>query len=145
VLRARPYLLAALLLALPALASAGSSGWITLPDGKRLVTRVMATSDERSRGLMFLESFPDDELMLFHYPVDGDHRLWMKNCHFPIDAAWIDSGGTVLAVEKNIPPCEKEPCPLYGPAYPTRHFVEGTAGWLERHGVAPGRVIFLSR
>lgn len=137
--------LTAAFLLIPAASLAAETGWVTLPDGARLKTQIMMTSGERSQGLMYLESFPDDELMLFHYPSDGDHRLWMKHCKFPIDAAWVDSGGTVLAVEKNIPPCETKTCPLYGPSYPTRHFVEGTAGWLDRHGVQPGRVLFLSQ
>jgi|GEM_PF-2031657 len=129
--------------AVPVRALAGEWRWLLLPDGARMPAEVMFTAEQRARGLMYLKNYPDDRLMLFHYPDNGDHRLWMKNCHFPIDAAWIDSGGTVLAVERDIPPCPAEPCPLFGPATPSRHFVEGTVGWLDRHGVAPGQLLRL--
>lgn len=112
--------------------------WIGLPDGERYLTEVMETPDERARGLMYRKQMADDRLMLFHYNRDGVYKLWMKNCLFPIDVAWTDRYGQVLAVETALPPCEREPCPVYGPDGVSRYFIEGPTGWLERGGVTPG-------
>lgn len=135
------WLLAALLLA-PA---AGGAGWaaLSLPDGSRPTAEVVDTPEARQRGLMFRDGLPDGRLMLFRYDADGVRRVWMKNCRFSIDVAWLDPGGRVLAVARSLPPCTHDPCPEYGPDTPSRYFVEGTAGWLDAHGVREGARIGL--
>jgi uncharacterized membrane protein (UPF0127 family) len=117
--------------------------WLALPDGSRLKAEVKATPEERRQGLMFRPSLPPDRLMLFSYPADGTRRIWMKNCRFAIDVAWLDADGRVVGTARSLPPCPRMPCPEYGPDVPARHFVEGTEGWLEAHGVVEGTRIGL--
>ena len=116
---------------------------LTLPDGAAAPTEVMLTPRERALGLMYRDALPAGQLMLFHYNEDGKRELWMKNCRFAIDAAWLDADGKVLAVMPDLPPCEKEPCPIYGPDVSARYMVEGTAGWADEYGVTVGAVIGL--
>lgn len=147
--RPRPFrLLSALFLSfvlLPAPALAAGWAWIDLPGGDRLLAEVMHTPDERHRGLMGRDALPDDRLMLFRYDADGVHRVWMKDCKFPIDVAWLAADGTVVAVAEGLPPCPRDPCPIYGPDTPTRHFVEGGAGWIKAGGVAEGATLGVGR
>jgi uncharacterized membrane protein (UPF0127 family) len=135
----------ALLLAPGALWAADSLTTLVLPDGSRATAEVMDTPETRARGLMYRDGLPEGRLMLFRYDADGTRRVWMKNCRFAIDVAWLDAGGTVLAVSRGLPPCTHDPCPEYGPDAPARHFVEGAAGWLDAHGVRAGRRIGLGR
>jgi len=141
---APPALLAFVLLLLPLLttsagtAAAAGLSRLTLPDGASLAAEVMISADERHHGLTGRASLAEDRLMLFAYPDDGVHHVWMKGCLFAIDVAWIDAGGTVLAVLEALPPCPREPCPIYGPEIDSRYFVEGVAGWLKARGVAVG-------
>jgi len=114
--------------------------WLRVAE-KPVLAEVMLSQQERATGMMFRQHFPDDQLMLFMYQQDGRHQIWMKNCHFPLDVAWLDGAGTVVAVATDTPPCRKTPCPIYGPDTDTRHFVEGTAGWLNRYGVGLGSTI----
>jgi uncharacterized membrane protein (UPF0127 family) len=133
--------LLALLLALagPAgIAGAAGKTSLTLPSGDTLAAEVMVSDDERHRGLMARASLPADTLMLFAYPDDGVHHVWMKGCRFPIDVAWLDAAGTVVWVEEGLPPCAREPCPIFGPEASSRYFVEGIAGWTKARGVAVG-------
>jgi len=120
----------------PALAA--GEAWLTLPRGEALRAEVMISEDERHHGLTGRAALPEDRLMLFAYPEDGVHHVWMKGCKFPIDVAWLDAAGTVLAVEERLVPCPREPCPIYGEEISSRYFVEGVAGWLGDRGVAVG-------
>jgi uncharacterized membrane protein (UPF0127 family) len=121
--------------------------WLTLHTANRdditVLSEVMRTPEDHARGMMYRHHFPDDRLMLFMYSKDGAHRIWMKNCRFPLDVAWLDSAGRVVDSILNAPPCKAEPCPIYGTKAPTRYFIEGTAGWLARYGVEKGTVIGL--
>jgi uncharacterized protein len=128
-----------LLLAGPAgIAGAAGETSLTLPSGDTLAAEVMISDDERHRGLMGRTSLPEDRLMLFAYPDDGVHHVWMKGCKFPIDVAWLDAAGTVVWVEEGLPPCARDPCPIYGAETGSRYFVEGVAGWLSARGVGLG-------
>jgi uncharacterized membrane protein (UPF0127 family) len=137
---ARPALLLSLLSVLALVLPAFGAGlsWLTLPGGEAVRAEVMVSAAERHHGLTGRASLPEDRLMLFAYPEDGVHHVWMKGCRFAIDVAWLDAAGTVLAVEENLPPCPRDPCPVYGPEIDSRYFVEGAAGWLEARGVAVG-------
>jgi len=135
--RLLPFLL--LFVLLPA-TPAGAAGWmrLALPDGDAMQAEVMEAPAERARGLMFRDGLAPGRLMLFFYTEDGERRLWMKNCRFPIDVAWVTAAGDVVAVRRGLPPCTHDPCTQYGPGVPARHFIEGPAGWLKAHGVAVG-------
>jgi uncharacterized membrane protein (UPF0127 family) len=104
---------------------------------------VAATPEARQTGLMYRDGLSDGRLMWFRYDTDGVRRVWMKNCRFPIDVAWLDARGRVLAVARSLAPCTHDPCPEYGPDIPSRHFLEGAAGWLDAHGVAVGARLIL--
>ncbi|MBI5137455.1 MAG: DUF192 domain-containing protein [Nitrospirae bacterium] len=117
--------------------------WLSLPGGRPVLAEVMRAPADRARGMMFRPGFPDDRLMLFLYEADGVRKIWMKNCRFSLDVAWLDPAGRVVATLESVPPCVGEPCPVYGPDTPARHFVEGTAGWLERFGVVEGDALRL--
>lgn len=124
---------------------AAAAEWmrLSLPDGTEALAEVMLSPEERERGLMFRDALPESRLMLFHYRQDGIRRLWMKNCRFAIDAAWLNAEGRVLWVEEGLPPCKSDPCPVYGPDFPARYFVEGTAGWAAARQVRVGAVLGL--
>jgi uncharacterized membrane protein (UPF0127 family) len=65
----------------------------------------------------------------------------MAEMRFPLDLAWIDANGRVIAVLANVPPCQRQPCPLYEPEG-THHSVavlELRAGAAENHGIAAGK------
>lgn len=138
-MRRAPILALLFLLTAPALPAAGAGeATLGLPNGDALPAEVMISDDERHRGLTGRESLPEDRLMLFAYPDDGVHHVWMKGCRFPIDVAWLDGSGMVVWVEESLPPCPREPCPIFGPEMASRSFVEGVAGWLNARGVAVG-------
>jgi uncharacterized protein len=126
---AAPLLLASLLAApapqaAPPVAEKPAVIPLTLPSGKVLQTEVMVRDEDRAMGLMFRPSLPQDHGMLFIFGQPGFPTIWMKNCKFPIDILWLDDQHKVVHVEQAVPPCKKEPCPVYQPLRQASFVVE---------------------
>ena len=76
-------------------------------DEKILQVYIADTDPRRMRGLMFeTESFlADDKGMLFVFDEPGSRSMWMKNMQFHLDIIWFNQNGSVVAIQKNVPPC----------------------------------------
>lgn len=134
--RLLPRFLAILLLAGAALARADTS----LPvrelhvAGQALKVEVAATEAQRERGLMFRESMPADQGMLFIFDDPGYYAMWMKNTLIPLSVAYLDRDGKVL----NILDMEPQTLESHMAAGPAVYAIETNKGWFERHHVKAG-------
>jgi uncharacterized protein len=59
---------------------------------------------ERAEGLMFRETMPLNEGMLFVYDAPRRPSFWMKNTLIPLDMIFADATGTVTRVHVNAVP-----------------------------------------
>ncbi len=59
---------------------------------------------ERARGLMYAESLPRGEGMLFLYDRPQPVSFWMKNTLVPLDLLFMDETGRVVRVHENAAP-----------------------------------------
>lgn len=117
---------------------------VVLPDGSSVTVEIVADQETRARGLMYRPSLPPDRGMLFLFPEAGPHGFWMKETLIPLDIVWIDASRRIFHVEENVPPCEADPCPTYGPAAGEALYVlELAAGQAAEHAVRPGAEIQL--
>ncbi|GGY67500.1 DUF192 domain-containing protein [Marinobacter zhanjiangensis] len=102
-----------------------------------------ATSPVEHRyGLMERESLPEDAGMLFVYPAERDANagFWMYRTRIPLDIAWLDDDGVILAMD-TMTPCKTESarnCPSWAPGVRHRHVLEMNAGFFADHSVAVG-------
>jgi len=94
--------------------------------------------EEMSRGLMYRESLATDNGMLFVFEKEGIHPFWMKNMKFPIDLIWMDSGGRVVHIECNVPPCRKEPCIVYQPEEKAMYVLEVVGNYTLSENIRKG-------
>lgn len=113
---------------------------------------VADTAPERARGLMFRSKLPQNRGMLFVFENDEVRNFWMKNTLIPLDMIFVDSGGSVVSVRENVPPCDdgtpfqkmlKSPrdavsCPIYSSGVPARYVLEINAGLAQAHAIQPG-------
>lgn len=97
---------------------------LTLPSGRVLQGELMVSDEDRQMGLMFRPSLPADRGLLFVFENSDFHGIWMKNCRFPIDIVWLDENGKVVHVAESVPPCRKDPCPVYLPQQRASYVVE---------------------
>ncbi|MDQ6437162.1 DUF192 domain-containing protein [Mesorhizobium sp. LHD-90] len=92
---------------------------------------------ERSTGLMFRETMPQDRGMLFVFENTQPASFWMKNTPLPLDLVFIGEDGRVRAVKQGEPQSEA----VISPGVPVRFVLELNAGVAERTGIVAGTEI----
>ena len=73
----------------------------------RFEVRVADEPAERSQGLMFVESMPLLEGMLFVYPQAQRATFWMRNTLIPLDMIFAAPSGEVLSIHENAIPLDQ--------------------------------------
>jgi hypothetical protein len=101
---------------------------VALPDGATYLAEVARTADERARGLMFRRSLGEREGMVFLFEEPGVYPFWMKNTLISLDILWLDDAGTVVHLERRVPPCRSDPCASVIPLKPATWVLEVGAG-----------------
>ena len=96
------------------------------------------TLQEQEQGLMNRTHLDANAGMLFPFTSVRHQSIWMKNMRFPIDIVFITADKRVLEVYRSVPPCVREPCPLYTSSAPVRYALEVNAGFCARHGIVSG-------
>jgi len=135
--------LPALLLALAGLTTAVEvpmeTALVVLPGGGELVVELAVSPQERSRGLMFRDDLPEGQGMLLLFPDSGFRSIWMKNVRFPLDLIWLDGDHRIVHLERNVPPCPREPCPDYHSMRRASSVLELNSGAAEKLGIELGQ------
>ncbi len=110
----------------------------TLNAGIHVIRAEVANNFEtRARGLMYRESLGPNQGMLFIFPEEDRHCMWMKNTLIPLSVAFIDAKGQVINVAEMQPHSEQSHCA----ARPAIYALEMTKGWFSGKGVRPGTMI----
>ncbi|RMF28120.1 MAG: DUF192 domain-containing protein [Cyanobacteria bacterium J083] len=98
---------------------------------------VAQTPKQKSIGLMYRQSLPPDRGMLFQFDPPLLPRFWMKNVVIPLDMVFIYRG-KIQAVLADVPPCDKSPCPTYGPDNLIDTVIELPGGKAQQLGLQAG-------
>ena len=107
----------------------------------RTVTLELARDDQQqARGLMYRPSLERNSGMLFLDSQMGTGAFWMKNTLIPLDIAFFDATGKINDILQ-MPPCTKDPCPVYQPKFPYIGSIEMNVGWFKKVGVVVGDVV----
>jgi uncharacterized membrane protein (UPF0127 family) len=113
-------------------------GVIELRVGTRLA-RVEVVSDDRlrQRGLMYRESLPKDEGMLFLFPTKRSLSFWMRNTLIPLSIAYIDDEGMILEIRDMRPKDESST----RSKHEVRFALEMNQRWFREAGADVGTLI----
>ena len=88
------------------------------------------------------ESLADNEGMLFVFPREGYHAMWMKNTLIPLGVAFIDADGVIVDIAE-MAPLSLDP---HVPQKPAKYALEMNGGWFQVHAIKAGdRVSGLAR
>lgn len=96
---------------------------------------VARTDAERARGLMFRQSMPQDQGMLFDFERDQIVTMWMKNTYLSLDMIFILADGRIHRIESRTEP-ESERTISSGA--PVRAVLELNANVASRLGLRAG-------
>ena len=117
------------------------------PDTVRLSAELAMSADQQRLGLMERRHLADTAGMIFLYMSEqpASDGFWMFRTRIPLDIAFMDSLGTIRAIQHMVPcPTDMaQGCPSYAPGVPYRSALEVNAGYLARHGLDIGSRIIL--
>jgi uncharacterized protein len=99
-----------------------------------LKVEVARTPREHEIGLMFRESMPAHEGMLFIFAQAGVQCFWMKNTLLPLSVAFIAEDGTIVNTDEMKPKTLDSHCSTK----PVRFVLEMNKGWFAKHGFKSG-------
>ena len=113
---------------------------LTIISGQReinLIVQIADTTYKIEKGLMFVESLPENAGMLFVFPEKRFGGFWMKNTFIPLSIAFIDSDGKILKM-MDMEPCFVDPCPFYDPQLAYQYAIEVNQGWFKKNQIEVG-------
>ncbi len=99
-----------------------------------IYAQVARTPEQRATGLMFRQTMPANEGMLFIFEQPAQQCFWMKNTLLPLSAAFLADDGTVVNIEDMKPQSLDSHCSTQ----PVRYVLEMNQGWFAKRGIKPG-------
>lgn len=125
------------LLPLAACAVGGAAPSVTLK-GQRFTVEIADDLAEQAQGLMFRRELAPDHGMLFVYGRAQPQGFWMKNCYIALDIMFFDDDARYINGHYGVPPCQRDPCPIYASNRDARYVLELGAGIGKALALAPG-------
>ncbi len=101
---------------------------------------IAKTSEELSKGLMFIKSMPSDAGMLFVFPRSQKLSFWGENTYIPLDIAFINEKNTIVEV-KHIVPLSKKPVASNNEC---KYAIEANYGYFKENKINIGDKIIIS-
>ncbi len=95
---------------------------------------IVATPEDRARGLMFRKRMAESEGMIFVYPEPAPASFWMRNTLIPLDIIFADAKGKVLNIITG-QPLDETPLPSDGAA---QFVLEINGGLAQKLGISAG-------
>lgn len=114
---------------------------------------VAEREDQRAFGLMDRESLPIDAGMVFLYPAlqDPNAGFWMYRTRIPLDIAFFDASGRIVAIRQMAPCTSPDPARCtqeasdYRPGVPYLGALEVNSGFFRTHGIEVGDHVVVRR
>jgi len=105
--------------------------------GHKVTVEVAANDPDRMQGLMHRRMLPENRGMIFVFPAEDRHAMWMKNTFIPLSVAFIDSKGVITNIEDMKP----RTLDAHPAVRPVRYALEMNLGWFSRNGIKAGTKI----
>lgn len=100
----------------------------------RIDAQIARTADERQIGLMWRQSMPQHEGMLFVFEQPAQQCFWMKNTLIPLTAAFVADDGAIV----NLVDMQAQTTTPHCSSKPVRFVLEMNQGWFHKRGIKAG-------
>lgn len=117
--------------------------WVhTQGDSVQLLVEVARTDAQKQYGLTGRSSLDPGSGMVFLYDTvqGGGQGFWMWRTLIPLDIAFLDPEGSIVAI-LHMDPCQSpnpDFCEIHSPGLEYASALEVNRGWFAEHGVEPG-------
>ena len=105
--------------------------------GKPIKIQIVDDEEGRKRGLMFRQSLPENEGMLFIHDAPDLCGYYMKNTYIPLSIAFADEEGTIFQIEKMNPHDLNSVMAIQ----PALYALEMNQGWFDNNEIVIGDII----
>jgi uncharacterized membrane protein (UPF0127 family) len=105
---------------------------------EELSTELALKSVEIYTGMMWRTNMPENEAMLFVFPVPEPRAFYMRNTYVPLSLAYIDPEGIIQEIH-DLQPLNETSVPSQ--AANIQFVLEVPQGWFQRHKISPGAVV----
>lgn len=102
---------------------------------KRLMALVADTQRKMTVGLMFRKLIGPNKCMLFVFPYEGAHPIWMHNMKFPLDILWLDSDRRIVHIVESAKPTSGLDFSNYASMVPAKYVIELNAGFVRKNKI----------
>lgn len=102
---------------------------------KSISIRLAITDAERQKGLMHIESMPENEGMLFLFMEAKNQGFWMMNTNIPLDIGYFTGDGVLREVHRMYP---KNLSSVKSKRDDIQYALEMNQGWYRENGIQPG-------
>jgi len=120
-----------------------NDSYFVIVKNKKIIVSIARTKPELMKGLMYIDNLPEDKGMIFLFQEPDYKAFWMKNMKIPLDILFIYKD-KVVTIDKEVPFCKKDPCPVYESKYKVDKVLELKAGFCKKYNVKTGDKIKLS-
>lgn len=93
---------------------------------------------ERAKGLMNRRSMPNNQGMLFLFPIEEQTAFWMKDTYIPLDMIFIGKGGRIKSIHPMAEPHSRKIIKSPGKVVAG---LEINGGWAKKLGLKPGDTV----
>lgn len=108
-------------------------------DNHTFSVETATTSAQQQLGLSGRKSLPQDQGMLFIFPVAQRYPFWMKAMQFPLDILFMNNNKIVTIFQNiPIPKSDKPNLPVYVPSGPANQVLEINAGLAKKYNFQTG-------
>jgi uncharacterized protein len=111
---------------------------------QKIFLNVADTPEKKIQGLMYIDKISEDQGMVFLFKNTDYKTFWMKNMKIPLDIVFI-SNDKIAKIYKEVPVCEKDPCPIYGSKYKVDTVLELKNGFCDKYNAKTGDKIKFSQ
>lgn len=98
----------------------------------RVQAELAVKPNERATGLMWRQSMPENQGMLFVFEGHAIHCFWMRNTYIPLSIAFLRDDGSIVNIENMQPQQEISHCPTE----PVRYALEVNQGWFDKRNIS---------
>lgn len=99
---------------------------------KLIQIEIADDSEKRTQGLMWRESMPEDDGMLFIFDAEEPLTFWMKNTYISLDMVFADKSGNIVSIYSEATPFSEVSIPSGAPA---KYVVEVNGGFCTKYGI----------
>lgn len=114
------------------------SSYVEFSNGTKLHTWIAQSQESKAKWLMYVESMPMDQGMIFVYDAERVANFWMKNTIMPLDMIFVWSDMEIKTIHTWAVPMDES---FKSSVVPIKYVIETNSWYVDQYGITTGMSI----